>query len=259
MKHARVWWRLVQMSLMNQLSTKLSSLGFLVGKVMRLGFFLVFIVAIFDHTKSLAGYTLAQTVLFFLTFNLVDITAQLFFRGIYSVRTIVVSGDLDYYLTQPLNPLFRIAIHMTDFLDLLSLAPVLALLAATTAKLGGVTPAGVLLYFALVANGIVIALAMHVAVAGVAVWTQELENTIWLYRDLMTFGRFPVDIYAAPVRWALTLVVPVAVMVSFPARAMLGTLSPAWAAYAFALSAASLAASLAFWQVALRNYTSVSS
>ena len=258
-KALRVWWRLAQMSLMNQLSTKMASLGFLAGKLLRLVFFLVFIVAIFSHTKSLAGYTLAQTVLFFLTFNLVDIAAQFLFRGIYSVRGIVVSGDFDYYLTQPLDPLFRIAIHMTDFLDLLTLVPVLALLAVTASRLGPLPWTACVLYAALVANGILLALALHIAVAGVSVWTQELENMIWIYRDLMTFGRFPVDIYAAPVRWALTFAVPIAVIVSFPAQALLGTLTAGWAAYAFVLAASALAASLRFWSWAVGQYTSISS
>ncbi len=259
LKYARIWGRLAQMSLMNQLSTKMASLGFLLGKLMRFGFFLVFIIAIFRHAKTLSGYSLEQTVFFFLTFNLIDIAAQFLFRGMYGVRTIVENGDFDYYLSQPLDPLFRIAIHMTDFLDLLSLVPVLAMLAYSGARLPGASWGGAALYFLLIGSGIAIATAMHIAVAGVAVWTQELENTIWVYRDLMTFGRFPVDIYSGPVRWVLTFVIPIAVIVSFPAQAMMGRLAPIWVAYSLCLAAASLAASLAFWRLAVRNYTSVSS
>jgi ABC-2 type transport system permease protein len=248
------------MSLSLQLSTKISSAGFLAGKFVRLAFFLVFIVAIFRHTNALAGYSLEQTALFFLTYNLVDITAQMFFRGIYSARRIVSEGDLDYFLIQPTNPLFRMASYLVDFLDLVSLLPVAAMIAVAALRLqprpGAVQ---VLSYLALVGNGVLLAFAFHAVVAGLAVRTQELENAIWIYRDVMTLGRFPVDIYAAPIRWALTFVIPVGVMTSVPTRALLGLLSPAWAAFSFGLAAAAAAGALAFWNDSLARYTSVSS
>src|SRR5690348_11491009 len=85
-KYFRVWCRLAVMSFAVQASSPLSSFGYLLGKFVRLAFFLLFLVAIFKHTNALAGYTLEQAALFFLTFNIVDILAQLFFRGIYGIR-----------------------------------------------------------------------------------------------------------------------------------------------------------------------------
>ena len=47
----------------------------------------------------------------------------------------------------------------------------------------------------------------------IGVSNQDLDDgwqiaAMRLYRDLMTLGRFPIDIYAEPIRWALTVVVP---------------------------------------------------
>lgn len=258
-RYFAIWLRMAQMSLMAQLSHKLASAGFLVGKVIRLVFFFAYVVAIFQHTDRLAGYTLVQTALFFLTFNLVDITASVFFRGIYAARHVVEDGDLDTYLTQPTSPLFRIACVCVDFLDVATMLPVLVLMAMTWQRLGPVTPLHLALYLALVANGVAIALAIHIFVGALAVRTQELENTIWVYRDMMFLGKFPADIYAPALQWALVTMVPIALMTSFPAKALLGLLSPAWTLYAFAFAGASLGASLWFWRDSLRHYTSVSS
>lgn len=248
------------MSLSAQLSYGLGSVGFLLGKLVRFFFFFAYLLAVFRHADTLAGYSVAETSLFFLTFNLVDITSMVFFRGVYAARRTVLEGDLDYYLVQPCSPLLRMAGSNVDLLDLVTLVPVLALLALLGRSLpGGVGPAAAALYLALVLNGVLIAFCLHVVVAAISVRTQELENTIWIYRDLMFLGKFPADVYAAPLRLALTVIVPIAVMTSFPAQALLGTLKPAWAAYAFALSAAGLAASLWLWRDALRRYTSVSS
>jgi ABC-2 type transport system permease protein len=116
-----------------------------------------------------------------------------------------------------------------------------------------------ILYGLLALNGLVIAFAVHIFVASLAVITQEMENTIWIYRDLMTLGRFPSDIYDSPMRAILTFIVPVAVMVSFPAKAFLGKLGTGWLLQALLMSMTSLAASLWFWRFATRRYTSVSS
>lgn len=259
-KYLRVWRRLAVMSFAVQLTNRLASGGYLVGKFVRLGFFIIFLMALFDHTPRLARYTMFEVLLFFLTFNLIDILAQMLFRGIYGVRGLVREGDLDYFLAQPMNPLFRIAANTFDFLDLATLGPVIAVLTVIIAKLPqSVSAMQVLLYLALCLNGTLIALAIHIVVAAIAVATQELDNTIWLYRDLMTLGRFPVDIYTTPLRWVLTGIVPIAVMISFPAQALLGLLAWPKLLYAAGISTLALCLSLRLWRRSLRHYTSVSS
>ena len=259
--YARVWLRLAAMSFDEIWATRLNSIGWLLGKLVRLVFFFIFIVAIFNHTQTLKGYRLPEAVLFFLTFNLVDLTAQLFFRGIYGIRRIVTEGELDYYLIQPISPLFRVAAQTVDFLDFLTAIPVAAASFWVIGRLPveTLTLQNFILYLCLVANGVGIAFAVHVAVASAAVITQQLDNTIWVYRDLMILGRFPVDIYASGVQLILTFVIPIAVMTSFPAKALLGVLTWPWVAFALGLSAASTIGALKLWDYALSHYSSVSS
>jgi ABC-2 type transport system permease protein len=247
------------MSLQAQLTYPLGSVGFLVGKLIRLLFFFAFVVAVFQHTESIAGYSLVQTALFFLTFNIVDMTAQVFFRGVYGARRVVTDGDFDFYLIQPCSPLFRMALTTVDFLDVVTILPVVVMIGVVFKRLPDLAWINYAWYALLTLNGIGIAMAIHVLVAALAVRTQELENTIWIYRDVMFMGKFPIDIYGGAARWLLTLVVPIAVMVTFPAKALLGLLSPGWAAYALALDAALLALSAWFWRDSVARYTSSSS
>jgi ABC-2 type transport system permease protein len=264
-KYLRLWIRLAIISFMVQAESFVSSFGYLLGKLVRLGFFLFFLFSIFKHTDALAGYTLPEAALFFLTFNIVDILAQLFFRGVYGVRSLIREGDFDYFLIQPTNVLFRVAFYTVDFLDVLTILPVFYITYYVIRQItqqGGpqvIHPFHIVLYALLTINGLLIAFAIHIAVASLAVLTQELENTIWIYRDLMTLGRFPSDIYDSPMRGILTFIIPVAVMVSFPAKAFLGKLNWGWVAHAFLMSATSVALSLYFWRFATRRYTSVSS
>src|ERR1700694_5454902 len=111
MKYFRIWYRLAVNIYGVQASSPLSSFGYLLGKLVRIVFFLVFLAAIFKHTQALAGYSLEEVALFFLTFNIVDILAQLFFRGIYGIRALIREGDFDYFLIQPVNVLYRVAFN----------------------------------------------------------------------------------------------------------------------------------------------------
>lgn len=258
LKYWRIWRRLAVMSFLVQAESFVSSFGYLIGKFVRIGFFLFFLVSIFKHTDEIVGYSMREIALFFITFNVVDIIAQLFFRGIYGVRALIREGDFDYFLIQPTNVLFRVAFHSVDFLDVLTAIPVIGVTGYLIHQLN-VPTIRIILYIALAVNGFFIAFAIHIVVAAMAVLTQELENTIWIYRDLMTLGRFPSDIYDAPMRNILIFIVPIAVMISFPAKACLGKLSAFWIGEAFLMSATSMVFSLLFWRFATRRYTSVSS
>jgi ABC-2 type transport system permease protein len=259
-RYLNIWVRMAAMSLQAQLTYRIGAVGFLAGKLIRLLFFFAFVAAVFNHTETLAGYSLVETALFFLTFNIVDITAQIFFRGIYGARRTVQDGDFDFYLVQPCSPLFRMACSMVDFLDIVTMVPVLILTAMVFSRLpAGIPWTNYLTYILLTANGVAIAFGIHVFVAGLAVRTQELENAIWIYRDVMFMGKFPIDIYAGPARWALTWVLPIAVMVSFPAKALLGRLAMTSVLHAFGLSSALLALSGWYWLNSISKYTSSSS
>ena len=259
-RYARVWFALARNSFNNQISTSLGSAGYLVGKLARLFFFLAYLLAIFRNLPTLKGYTLPQVVLFFMTFNLVDVAAQFLFRGLYGVKYLIEEGDFDKILTQPVRPLFRISVMGVDFLDLFTLIPVGFVTAWTLHRLPGVvTPASVALYFLMLANAMVIAFAFHVGVAALSVRTHEFESAIWVYRDIMTLGRFPVTIYNEILRGLFVTVVPVGIMVTFPAQALMGLISWKGILYALALAAALYSAAVAFWNASLREYTSISS
>ncbi|MFI5360801.1 MAG: ABC transporter permease [Elusimicrobiota bacterium] len=258
-KYFRIWVRTASMAMQAQLTYRLGSLGFLVGKMIRLVFFFAFVVAVFKHVQTVAGYNLVETALFFLTFNVVDMTAQILFRGVYGARRLVSEGDFDFYLIQPCSPLFRMVFSTVDFLDIVTLVPVLVMVAMVFARLPPLGWERFAAYLALTVNGVALVFSIHVLVAGLAVRTQELENAIWIYRDVMFMGKFPVDVYAPAVRWVLTFGLPIAVMTSFPAKALLGILSPAWAAYALGLTAVLLFLSARYWRGSVARYTSSSS
>lgn len=260
MKYLKVWLQLGKMRFRElYFESRLNSLFLITGKLVRFSFFLIFIIALLSQTKTLAGFSLYQTLLFYMTFNFIDIGSQFFLRGTYAVRSMIDRGQLDLFLAQPVNSLFRIASDIIDLLDLATLLPVLGTLAIVIARLE--TPIEIsnfFFYLILCFNAFLIALAIHVIIISFLILTQEVSSEIWIYRDLMTMARFPVDIYAKSLQFVLIFIIPIAVMISFPAKVLLGVLSWQWILLALAISSLFLAVSLKLWHFALKNYSSVS-
>ncbi|KKU12338.1 MAG: hypothetical protein UX19_C0002G0045 [Candidatus Woesebacteria bacterium GW2011_GWA1_45_8] len=240
------------------LAQRLSFAIFLVGKVLRFLFFLGFLFFLLKGTNTLAGYGINQVIFFFLTFNFIDATAQFFFREVYRFRPLVVSGDLDLVLVKPISGLFRVLLGGADLIDFVTLPP-LAFALFYVGRLLNPTTFEVGLFLLLVINGLLIATAFHIFVLSLGIITLEIDHTVMIYRDLTSLGRFPVDIYKQPLRGVLTYLLPVGVMVTLPAKALMGLVTPPGVLASFALSAIVIFLSLRFWNFALTKYTSASS
>lgn len=258
-KYFKIWQIMTLASFSISLISRFGAVFFFSGKLLRFGFFLLFLVILVGKTQVMAGYNLWQVIFFFLTFNLIDSTAQLFLREVYRFRSLVVTGNFDLVLIKPLNPLFRVLAGGADLLDFLTLPPLLFFLILTASKMGEITVLGIGIYVILYINAMIIAIALHTVVASIGVLTTEVDNTIMLYRDFSSMARVPIDIYREPIRAFLTFVIPAGVMMTFPAKALMGILSPGWIIFSLVLGGIFFWASLQFWHFALRHYTSASS
>lgn len=256
--YLNLWWLMSRNSFIMVLNQKLALSIFLFGKIIRFIFFLGFLYFLLKGTKALAGFTPNQTVLFFLTFNLVDVASQFFFREVYRFRPLVVSGDFDLILVKPMNALFRVLAGGADVIDLITIPP-LVFAIYYVGKMLNPTPEGIILYFFLIANALLIAIAFHIAVLSLGIITLEIDHTIMIYRDLMGLGRFPIDIYRQPLQGILTYLIPVGIMVTLPAKALMGLVTPTAVLTSFGLGIVAIFISLKFWNFALTKYTSASS
>ncbi|MDO8551290.1 MAG: ABC-2 family transporter protein [bacterium] len=259
-RYLRIWWRMTLVIFRADLMNRFAAGLFIFGKLIRFFFFLAFIFLLVKQSKFLMGYNLDQIVFFFLTFNIVDITSQLLLRGVYHFRPLIVTGNFDLILIKPINPLFASLASHADVLDLITLFPLLGYTVYFLAQ--GQIPItflGIILYLLLIFCAFIITLSFHILVISVGVLTTEVDHLVWIYRDLSSMGRFPIDIYREGIRTFLTFVVPIAVLMTFPAKAFMGLLSWQLIGYSLVLAVILLVLSLRFWDFALKKYSSASS
>lgn len=254
-----IWLKLTGIATQIAFQSRFGAIVFLIGKILRFAFFLFFLFLVTQRTQLIAGYTTWQILFFYATFNLVDTLPQFFLREVYRFRWQVVSGHFDTILTRPISPLFRSLFGGSDVLDILILLLSIIFIFVAGSHIDQTTGIYILLYILLIINAFVISLAFHIAVLGMGILTTEVDNTIMLYRDMTQMGRVPVDVYLEPLRGLITFIIPVGIMMTFPAKALMGILSADAVFISFGIAAVFFLLSLKFWQYSLKHYASASS
>lgn len=258
-RYIRIWWMLTMSSFMISLLSRFNAGVFFAGKFLRFLFFLIFLLTVFTRTQSLAGYTGNQMIFFYLSFNLVDTVTQLLFREVYRFRPLIVSGDFDFALVKPMSPLIRVLVGGADSLDLGMLPLYIFSVVFMGGKLGVIPGGNIVLFVLLLGNGLIISTGFHILVLALGILATEVDHVIMIFRDVVSMGRIPTDLYHEPLRSVLTFVLPVGIMMTFPAKALMGLLSP-WAILSsFVLGVLFFVLCLKAWHYALSQYSSASS
>lgn len=107
--------------------------------------------------------------------------------------------------------------------------------------------------------GVLILYAIWILVICLAFYVVKLDNLSYLFISLFDFARWPRAVFTGWLRVLFTYVIPLAVMTSYPADALLGTLRAPQAAWAVAAAVLLVFASRWLWITSLRRYTSASS
>jgi len=260
LKLIRVWLMVSSRAAQSQLLTNWAGVLFLLGKVIRFLLFFLFLFVILGKNNSLVGYTREQVILFFLEFNLIDITTQFFFRGVYVFRPLVVSGNFDLDLLRPLPSFFRPIFGWTDVLDLITLIPLWIYFIWFIIFHNLIfNSMDVILFFFFLLNSLIVAFSLHLFVCSICLLTTEIDHMIMVYRDLTNMARFPTEIYQKGIQFILTFPIPIIILITVPAKALMGLLSWQMAGFSFLIGIIFLKWSFKFWQYSLKRYSSASS
>lgn len=170
------------------------------------------------------------------------------------------AGTLDFVLIKPADAQFLVSTAKFQPWHVIDVLTGLAILAFGFHGLGRApAAAGVGVALALLVTAVVVLYSIWILVIAVAFWVVRLDNLSYFFNALFDFGRWPVTIFKGVWRLVFTVVIPLAVMTTYPAEALLGRLAGTTAV-------ASVVGALVFalvarfaWGRALSRYTSASS
>jgi ABC-2 type transport system permease protein len=169
-------------------------------------------------------------------------------------------GTLDFLLLKPADSQFLLS---TSKLDLPHLADVLAGIAIIGWALahlpGRTTWLGFVYAVVLLACALAILYAIWILVVSLAFRVVKIDNMNYLIVSLFEAARWPASIFRGALALFFTFVIPLALLTTYPALALLGKADLSHLATAIGVASALIAASRAVWKRAIRSYAGASS
>lgn len=222
--------------------------GMLLNDVMLLFFWTI----LFSHFPALQGWTLRDVVTLYAIVAFGFGLATIVCGNAGRVAHVIASGDLDYYLALPADPLVHLLVSRTsmpawgDALFGLVVYLVAAPERWTTLPL----------FLLLGALSALIFVAFSVIAGALAFWIGQSQNlAMQLQNAMLTFGLYPVDIFPGLVRVLLYTLIPAAFVGSIPAL-LLADFDWGRLAGLFLVTAALLLIARGVFYLGLRRYES---
>ena len=170
------------------------------------------------------------------------------------------SGAFDYVLLKPADAQFMVSSSRYEPWKIFDLLGGIGV-GVYGFMLRGTPPApqdlalGILLLF----SGVLAMYAMWIICAAASFWVVRLDNLVYLLGAIFDVARWPIQVFRGLWRIVFTFIIPVAVMTTFPAMAILGRLDMKHVIATLGGTIVLLLISRAVWNLAIRSYTSASS
>jgi ABC-2 type transport system permease protein len=169
-------------------------------------------------------------------------------------------GTLDFVLLKPADAQFLVSTAKFEVWKIIDVAAAIGILVWAFSRMGRAPgPGDVALSIGLLAAATVVLYSLWILVISAAFWVVRLDNLAYLFNSLFDFARWPVSIFKGVFRVVFTVIFPIALMTTYPAEALLGTLEARTALTAVAGAAAFAVVARLVWTRALGHYTSASS
>jgi ABC-2 type transport system permease protein len=236
-------------------------LDFVVGGVMALFWTATAVVpllVLFERRATVAGWTRAEALVVVAWFTCLKGVLN---GGIQPALTNVVEhvrkGTLDFLLLKPADAQFLVSTSRFELWRAVDVLGGLALLAYALHALGHVpSPGAVLATVALLAGAVVILYSIWILVVALAFVFVRVDNLTYLFASVYDAAPWPASVFRGALAFVFTFVIPLAVMTTYPALAILDRLSLARALAALGGALAFAAVARAAWTRALARYTS---
>ncbi|MBI2552586.1 ABC-2 family transporter protein [Candidatus Uhrbacteria bacterium] len=227
--------------------------------VLWLGLFFLVIEVFFSHTESIVGWTKGNLIVLLGIWSLLDdLASGTFWEGVKRIPTLVADGNMDFILTRPVDSQFLIAAERFRFSRVIPLIADIALISygLSIGSIGSLWT--ILLGFPIVIiAGYLTVLSVFYLLHTLGFWFLRIDNIWALYEGIENIGKYPLDVFGRHIKLVSLTVVPLTVMFTLPAEALVGFLSGAEVINALLVSALFLWLTRKFYQYSVRRYSSV--
>ncbi|MDQ3341344.1 MAG: ABC-2 family transporter protein [Myxococcota bacterium] len=219
------------------------------------------LVVLYDGRDSVAGWDVSEALIVMAYFMAVKAVLE----GVISPSLIdlverIRSGAFDYILLKPVDAQAMISASRFEPWKIFDILAAIGLASYAFYRRGEVPAlSNIALGLVMFGAGVLAMYSIWIVFASASFWVVRLDNLTFLIGAIFDTARWPVHVFRGVWRVIFTFVFPIAVMTTYPAMALLGTLDAETALATLGGTALLLVISRLVWRTAIRNYTSASS
>lgn len=218
--------------------------------------------AIYEHVDNIRGWGHGEILIFIGTFSLIDsINMVICFFGVISIPEKIQTGDLDLYLTKPVNPLLRITFEKVN-------PGAIPLLLFSTCIIGyGVIENGMRLSYANVIGYLVMVFLMTILFYDMELLLRCFAFFVFSVNNLMKIEDTAMDLcmkipgiaFYGIYKFIFYCILPYGMIATLPTQVLTGTLSAKGLIFGTAIVCIFTCIALSFWTYGVHRYESASS
>ncbi len=262
-RYLRLLWVSVRASLATAMAYRLD---FIVSGLISLWWMMWTLVPLWvvfgtGEQKSVAGWSMPEALLVVAWFTaLRGLLEGLINPSLIALVDGIRTGTLDFVLLKPADSQFLVSTRSFVPFKIFDVAAAGVIIAYALHRLGYFPPlANMAVALVLLVAAVTVLYAIFILVACAAFWVVRLDNLAYLFGSIFDAARWPLQVFRGGWRLVFTFIIPLGVMTTYPAMALLGRLDASTAWFALAVAAGFATLSRLAWQRSIGAYTSASS
>jgi len=213
-----------------------------------------------EHLDTVEGWNAWQLLLLTGCFTLVSgLFSALLQPALIESMNHIRKGTLDYVLLRPADALVLCLVTAFAPWRLVEALGGLLLIILALAQLGTPGVLDVLAALGIGFGGLLALYALGIMVLCASFRAVQLQNLTYLMEAVLDFARWPATVFRGFLRILFTFVIPLAVMTTYPAQALLGQASLSTVFTALGTGLGLMVIARIMWTRSLRGYSSASS
>jgi ABC-2 type transport system permease protein len=237
---------------------------FVLGGAMSLfenGWSLAPVLVVYGRRAEVAGWRFPEALLVIAWFTaLKGVLAGAITPSLVATVEHIRKGTLDLVLVKPVDAQLLVSLSRLEPWHLLDVATAAAMVGWALHQLHRTpTPTEAAAALGLTLASLAVLYSLSILVVAAAFWVVRLDNLSYLFLSVFDAGRWPVTVFRGVFRFVFTFVIPLGLMTTYPALALLGRLHAPTALLALAGAALFGVVSRLVWVRAIGRYRSASS
>ena len=219
---------------------------------------LVPLLVVFGMRKTVAGWSFPESLMVMGWFTFLQgVLEGAINPSLASVVEHVRKGTLDFVLMKPADAQFLVSTTRFAVWRAINTVTAGAIFVWGFVLLGR-PPSPSAIAFAVVSlvSAVAVLYSLWIVTVSAAFYVVRIDNLSYFFNAVFDAARWPVSIFRGIARFVFTFVVPLGVMTTYPAQALLGTLRASTLLASLVAAVVALVVSRAVWTASIARYTS---